>query len=210
MARVLRSVLAALACLLLLAQPAAAGQKGPGFGGGSISISGAPTVGQVLSVPAISGATYQWQRNGSNIAGATSRTYTTVTADGGTTVAVRVTVAGVSVTASLAISGTPVTTATQNSAYTGFSVSGSGGSSPYAYSLASGAFPTGIGINSSSGAVSGTPTVAGTFAGIVLRVTDSLSATADLASFTITVSAPSTGGQFDFSQGANSGLLVFF
>ena len=89
----------------------------------------------------------------------------------------------------LAIGGTPVTTATAGVAYAGFSVTATGGVVPYAYSVASGSLPSGITLNSSTGAVAGTPTVAGAYAGIVIRATDAASATADLASFTITVTA---------------------
>ncbi len=92
-------------------------------------------------------------------------------------------------TAALSIGGTPVTSATQNSAYAGFTATGSGGVLPYTYSLV-GSWPTGISINSSSGVVSGTPTVSGTFASLSVRVTDGASHTADLATFTLTV-APS-------------------
>lgn len=90
----------------------------------------------------------------------------------------------------LAIGGTPVTTATVGVAYAGFTVTATGGTPAYTYSIASGSLPTGITLNSSSGAVSGTPTVAGSYASIVIRVTDALSATANLASFTITVLNP--------------------
>ncbi|WP_394891006.1 Ig domain-containing protein [Mesorhizobium sp. AaZ16] len=89
----------------------------------------------------------------------------------------------------LAISGTPVLTATEGTAYAGFTVSATGGTAPYTFSVASGALPTGITLNSSTGAVSGTPTVSGSFAGIVMRVTDNASATADLAAFTLEVEA---------------------
>ncbi|GLQ82877.1 hypothetical protein GCM10007881_64000 [Mesorhizobium huakuii] len=96
---------------------------------------------------------------------------------------------GFSGASALSIGGTPVTSATQNSAYIGFTASASGGTPSYTYSLV-GSWPTGISINSSSGVVSGTPTVSGTFASLSVRVTDGASATADLASFTLTV-APS-------------------
>lgn len=87
----------------------------------------------------------------------------------------------------LAIAGTPVLTATEDSAYTGFTATASGGTPAYTYSLV-GSWPAGITINSSSGAVSGTPTLAGTYASLSVRVTDALLATADLSTFTITVS----------------------
>jgi hypothetical protein len=95
--------------------------------------------------------------------------------------------------ATLSISGTPITTATSGVAYTGFTVSASGGVPAYTYSIFSGSLPTGITINSSTGAVSGTPTVDGTFADIVIRVTDSLGTTANLAPFSLVVAAASTG-----------------
>jgi len=87
------------------------------------------------------------------------------------------------------IGGTPVTTGQVGVAYAGFTVVAASGVPPYVYSIASGALPAGITLNSSSGAVSGTPTTAGAYAGIVIRATDAVSATADLAAFTITVSA---------------------
>src|SRR5690606_2860563 len=44
------------------------------------------------------------------------------------------------------ISGTPVLTATEDSAYTGFTVSATGGATPYVYALV-GDWPAGISIN---------------------------------------------------------------
>lgn len=87
----------------------------------------------------------------------------------------------------LGISGTPVLTAAKGTAYAGFTVTASSGTPPYTYSVFSGALPAGITLNASSGAVAGTPTTAGIFAGIVIRATDGSSATANLAPFTITV-----------------------
>lgn len=86
----------------------------------------------------------------------------------------------------LSIAGTAVTTATEDSPYSGFTASASGGAAPYTFSLV-GSWPAGISINSSSGAVSGTPTTPGTYASLSVRVTDAVMATADLPSFTITV-----------------------
>ena len=86
----------------------------------------------------------------------------------------------------LSISGTPVTIASQNVPYAGFTATASGGTAPYIYSLV-GSWPTGITVNSSNGIVSGTPTVNGSFTGLSIRVTDNLGATANLANFSITV-----------------------
>lgn len=102
----------------------------------------------------------------------------------------------------LAISGSPVLSATEDSAYAGFIVSGRGGNPPYSYSL-QGSWPAGISINSSTGAVSGTPTLAGTYPSLSVRVTDSLLAVADLNSFTITISEAS-----DTIQSAVPGSFV--
>jgi hypothetical protein len=113
----------------------------------------------------------------------------------------------------LSVNGTPVFTATQNSPYSGFTISGSGGTAPYVYSSVGAALPTGITINSGSGLFAGTPTVAGTFTGIILRATDAVLATADLASFTLTVAASGGGctdGQLDFSCASNSALTTLF
>jgi Putative Ig domain/Concanavalin A-like lectin/glucanases superfamily len=95
----------------------------------------------------------------------------------------------------LAIGGTPVTTGIEyehgiGSTYAGFTVTASGGTLPYTYSILSGTLPSGITLNSSSGVVSGTPAFesAGTYSGIVIRVTDGAAVTANLGSFTLTIS----------------------
>lgn len=55
-----------------------------------------------------------------------------------------------------------------------------------------GTLPTGLSL-SSAGILSGTPTVAGLFAGIVIRATDADTNTADSNAFNITVLASSSG-----------------
>lgn len=92
-------------------------------------------------------------------------------------------------TAPLTIQGNPILTATQGSPYAGFTVSQTGGTAPFTYSVLSGTLPTGITLNSTTGVVAGTPTTAGAFSSIVLRVTDGLGHTSDLAAFSVTVSA---------------------
>ncbi|MGC2448296.1 MAG: Ig domain-containing protein [Candidatus Sulfotelmatobacter sp.] len=64
-------------------------------------------------------------------------------------------------TPSLTVSAT-LPAGTQGAAYNG-SVTASGGASPYNYSVTSGQMPQGVSLNSSTGAVSGTPTAAGNF-----------------------------------------------
>jgi hypothetical protein len=75
------------------------GQQPTGqFTGGTATVTGTPTVGSTLTGsyagfnPTPTGATWQWLRNGSPIAGATSPTYLLVAADAGTSISVRVTV----------------------------------------------------------------------------------------------------------------------
>jgi len=92
------------------------------------------------------------------------------------------------VNAALAISGTPVLTATEDTAYAGFTASATGGVTPYVFSL-QGTWPAGISIDSGTGVVSGTPTESGSFASLSVRVTDDEGSTDDLATFTLEVAA---------------------
>lgn len=87
----------------------------------------------------------------------------------------------------LTLSGTPVVTGTVGVAYSSWSVSASGGDAPYAYFDLFGRLPPGISINPSTGLVSGTPTTAGTYADILIRVTDSEGALNNFPEFDITI-----------------------
>jgi hypothetical protein len=94
---------------------------------------------------------------------------------------------------SLSCSYTPVTSATENTAYTGATPSASGGTPSYTYSE-TGSLPTGLSISSSTGIISGTPTVSGAFTGIQVKVTDNASNTANCgSSFTLTVTYQGPG-----------------
>jgi hypothetical protein len=98
---------------------------------------------------------------------------------------------GITVTAAgatLSISGTPSTAAQVGNPYS-FTPSASGGTTPYTFSISAGALPAGLSINAVSGAIAGTPTADGVNAGIVVRVTDGVGATANLAAFTLTVTS---------------------
>lgn len=112
----------------------------------------------------------------------------------------------------VAITGSPVTTGTQNVAYTGFTLLASGGVTPYIYSVDSGgsALPTGMTLNSSSGAVAGTPSVAGTFANITLKVTDSASTpvVALLTPFTLVITAAPVSSDFVSNVTLSRGALT--
>jgi len=76
--------------------------------------------------------------------------------------------------------------ATAQTAYTLTLTAATGGSgSGYVYTIATGTLPTGLTL--SGNIISGTPTVAGTFSGISITVTDGNSVTTTTATFTITV-----------------------
>ncbi|MFZ0828415.1 MAG: Ig-like domain-containing protein, partial [Verrucomicrobiia bacterium] len=79
------------------------------------------------------------------------------------------TLAGITGTTVLTVQALPLTIntvslpgGTVNAAYSA-TLSASGGTTPYQWSLSSGSFPAGLTLNSNSGSISGIPTVAGTF-----------------------------------------------
>lgn len=73
----------------------------------------------------------------------------------------------------------PLTPATEDSAYSE-TITASGGIPPYTWSIASGALPSGLSINSSTGEISGTPTTSGLFEFVIL-VTDAAGGTDTLS-----------------------------
>jgi len=80
----------------------------------------------------------------------------------------------------------PSTTLTQNVAATAFTpVTGSGGTTPYSY-VVSPALPSGLTMNTSTGEISGTPTVTLTTTQFTVTVTDAAGAT-DSNPFDLTV-----------------------
>ena len=84
----------------------------------------------------------------------------------------------------------------QNTAITSFNPFSSvtGGYTPYTYFISSGTLPTGITLNSSTGLVSGTPTVVQGASNVIFRVRDSQNtnaATTVTVSFTVTAPPPS-------------------
>lgn len=105
--------------------------------------------------------------------------------------------------AALACSYTPVTTGTQNVAYTGATPAASGGVLAYTFSE-TGALPTGLTINSGTGVISGTPSVSGSFTNIQVKVTDSTLTVANCGTaFTLTI-ASAFQGAGDIVAGATS------
>jgi hypothetical protein len=120
-----------------------------------------------------------------------------------TTVTMTVTIGGVSeawtvttASATLTISGTPTTPVNVGASYS-FTPTVAGGTPAYTFSIFAGSLPPGVSLNTSTGALTGTTTTAGSYTGITLRVTDSLSATADLGPFSIVVNAVSSLVIFD-------------
>jgi large repetitive protein len=75
-------------------------------------------------------------------------------------------------------------------------ITADGGTSPFTFALTSGALPTGTTLNSTSGVISGTTTVAGTYS-FTITITDSSGFTGSQA-FSIIVAAPSGGGSYAF------------
>jgi len=92
------------------------------------------------------------------------------------------------VTDRFTLSGTPVITGQVSVAYSGFTVGVSGGSSPYIFADVYARLPPGLTVNTATGAVSGTPTTAGTYANIVIRIIDYENYAINFPSFTITIS----------------------
>ncbi|MGH7602865.1 MAG: Ig-like domain-containing protein, partial [Gemmatimonadaceae bacterium] len=145
---------------------------------------------------------YQWKKNGAAITGATASSYSTpvtTSADNGAQFTAVVSNSAGSATSSAATltvsSGSgatlQITTAqlpggTVASPYS-TSLSASGGSTPYSWSLFSGSLPSGLALNS-SGTLSGTPTVAGSFP-LTLQVKDAAAHSAS-ANFSINIVSP--------------------
>ncbi len=107
----------------------------------------------------------------------------------------------------LLISGVPVLTGQENDTIISWQATASGGTPPYTYSK-TGTWPTNIVVNSSTGVVSGTFTQNGSFATLSVRVTDSLSATKSLSTFTMVVDPPPAATFVVADQSAGFGALT--
>lgn len=163
------------------------------------------TAGQTATFSVVASGTaplsYQWNKNGAAISGATSASYTTPatsSSDNGALFIVVVSNASGSATsnsatltvnaasATLQVTTTQLAGATLSGAYSA-ALSASGGTAPYTWSLASGSLPTGLAL-SSSGTISGTPTSPGSFP-FTVQVTDAASHSAS-ANLSINVANP--------------------
>jgi hypothetical protein len=95
----------------------------------------------------------------------------------------------------LAITSGALSSATLGMAYRG-ALAASGGTPPYRWSIASGALPKGLTLDSSSGAITGTPAQSGAFS-MDFEVTDTALATATRASSLTVASSTHNQGNFD-------------
>jgi Bacterial Ig domain/Putative Ig domain len=195
------------------------------------------TVGQAASftVAAVGTAPlrYQWKKNGAGIAGASLPSYTTAattSADEGEQFSVVISNVAGSVTSAVAVltvnADNPLQITT--SQVPGGTIAGtysasfaaSGGTRPYGWSLASGTLPAGLTL-SSSGTISGAPSVAGSFP-ITVQVNDAAAHSAS-ANFTLQVTsagaalqvttgqlpAGTTGGAYSTSLSASGGTTPY-
>ncbi|WP_353227163.1 putative Ig domain-containing protein [Pseudomonas qingdaonensis] len=170
----------------------------------SASLSGGPTTSLAVVTPPAHGTV--------NITGATGFTYTptpgyagvdsftyTATGPGGTSAPATVNLAITPPT--VVIGTTTLANATQNVPYTA-SISASGGTAPYSYTIVSGALPSGMAL-APTGSLTGTPTAPGTTS-FTVRVTDSQNFQASQAlSLTVVAQAPVVGN-VSASVAANS------
>lgn len=91
----------------------------------------------------------------------------------------------------LTLPATTLSNGTAGQPYSAAITQASGGIAPYTYTVSAGALPAGVTVNSASGALTGTPTVAGNFS-FTLTATDSTSGTAGQAarSYTLAIVSP--------------------
>ena len=154
---------------------------------------------------------YQWQKSGAAISGATAATYSTpasTSADNGAQFNVVVSNSKGSVTSNAATltvtagSSIQITTPSlpNGTAQTSYSATlqATGGTPPYTWSVPSGSLPTGLSLTASSGAISGTPTTAGT-SSFTIQVADSAGNKAS-AGFSISVTSGTGGGTAPFGH----------
>lgn len=94
----------------------------------------------------------------------------------------------------ISISGTPPSSGQVGVAYS-FTPSTSGGSGTKTFALSGGSLLAGLAFSTSTGAITGTPTAAGSMPNIVVTVTDSASSASTTAT-TVTIAAASSASPF--------------
>jgi Putative Ig domain len=92
----------------------------------------------------------------------------------------------------LSIATSTLSNATEGSAYSA-TLTATGGTTPYAWSIASGSLPAGLTLAASTGVISGTPTAAGTST-FTVKVTDSTTPTAQTATASLSLSVTASSG----------------
>src|SRR5437588_4361290 len=200
---------------------------------GSQSVTAGQTATFSVSATGTAPLSYQWKKNGIAVNGASSSAYTTPatsSSDNGEQFTVVVSNSAGSVTSSAAIltvnasipplqlTSSQLPGGTVASTYSA-TLSASGGTSPYSWSVSSGTLPTGLSL-SSSGTLSGTPTVAGAFP-LTVAVKDAASGSASAnlsinvvtaAAPTVSISSPANGatvsGTTTVSGVASDGLTI--
>ncbi len=90
-------------------------------------------------------------------------------------------------TFSVTVSPLPAPVGQVSVIYSGLSTHFHRGKPPRVFTLHAGTLPTGLTLGSSTGAITGTPTISGVFPGLVIRCTDANTHTADTSPFSITV-----------------------
>ena len=98
----------------------------------------------------------------------------------------------------LSVSTASLTGGVVGSAYTQ-SISASGGTAPYTWSLVSGSLPLGLSLNTASGVISGTPTAASA-SNFTLQVRDSINATASKALVITTINLVLTPTRYQYDE----------
>ena len=94
----------------------------------------------------------------------------------------------ITIGAAVSVSGSYTGSGTSGAAYSSSGVSASGGTPPYTWTVNSGSLPPGLSLNSSTGALTGTPTTPGSYS-FTVRATDSVGGFANSASQSITIGA---------------------
>ena len=159
---------------------------------------------------------YQWLKSGASIPNATLSSYTIsplATSDAGSfSVRVTNTVTGkiatfttssaVALTVANALTIETPTTGLSGTAYSAFSlpVTGAGGLATLSYAL-TGTLVNGLSLSTSTGTISGTPTVAGTST-VSVTVNDANGATASTSNFTISIGYASTTVSLELASGS--------